>query len=115
MLFLNSDIRKCKKKSDELYRKMNKLEEKIDSGCADRNMKEVFKDLCDEFDYYNENVYAKAIFDYFSKKKPKLIRVRTKEVFEWDDVFKENFDDITKIDRCVLVGLIEQGSKYKIK
>ena len=58
---------------------------------------------------YSRNIYAKAIFETFSKIKPDLLRVRMKKRCSWCEVFPVSFENLDTIHRDILVGLIEGG------
>lgn len=68
-----------------------------------------------EIDSFIENDYANAVFQYFAKKQPDLIRIKTGEVVSWDDAFGTDFDNVTKSLRHSLVGLVEGDGRYKLK
>lgn len=68
----------------------------------------------DEYDYYLEFVYAKAIYDLYSDKKPKLKDTKTGRTIEWDSVFGDSYDKLSRGTRYALIGLAENG-RYRIK
>ena len=71
--------------------------------------------VIDEIDMLVENEYSREVFNVYSKKKPKLIRISTDEIFTWEDAFGDDFDKIEKGLRHSLVGLVEEPTRYKLK
>lgn len=113
---LSLKIRQYRKKSDEMFKTMLELDEKKNSGTGNSTQieKELEK-LTAEWEFFKENVYAKAIFEHYAPKKPKLIRIKTGETVSWDDAFGNDFESIPKLQRHALIGLVENSSKYRIK
>lgn len=68
-----------------------------------------------EIDEFIENVYARDVFEKFSKRKPTLVRNKTGEVVTWEMAFGTNFDEISRSLRHSLVGLIEGDGRYRFK
>jgi hypothetical protein len=62
-----------------------------------------------ESERYDNNVFARAIFDAFSKTQPKLILWRTGETLLWKEVFGEDFEKLDKNDKSALCCLIDRG------
>ena len=113
MFILDTSIRKYKKELAALYEKKHKLEE------GDENIQALpgneLDSLINQIDTLIEGNYSKAVFDYYAPRKPLLIRERTGEEIQWTDAFGDSFDKTTPGQRHSLVGLIEGGSKYRIK
>ena len=106
MFLLSNNLRKDHK----LYEKMNferfLLREETD--------KRAEADKKDELiDAFVENIYARDIFNKYSKRKPKLICNANDEITSWDDAFGKDFDKLSIGLRHSLVGLIEGGGKYR--
>ena len=68
-----------------------------------------------DIDDFIENEYAQAVFEYYNKKKPTLVRIRTDEKYAWEEAFGSEFDRIEKTLKHSLVGLVENTGRYKIK
>ena len=68
-----------------------------------------------EIDDYIENTYAPAVFEYYNKKKPTLVRVRTDEKYTWEDAFGSDFSKYDKALKHSLVGLVENTGRYRVK
>lgn len=71
--------------------------------------------LVNEIDQFIEGEYSKAVFDYYVKKKPQLIRIRTGEEFSWDQAFGNSYANISPSLKHSLVGLVEGGGRFKLK
>jgi hypothetical protein len=118
MLFLPGKIRKCKKKLSVLCDEMLELEAMIMSVSSKKEKSALQKridKLDDEISSLKENEYAKAVYDLYSSKKPKLYSKRTKKTYKWDEVFGKDFSKMSYLERCHLVGLIEKDGAYTIK
>lgn len=89
------------------------------SNCS--KMKSVLElaNLADETelaaDEFLLNEYAKAVFQYYSRREPELIRNATGDSFSWKEVFDEEFDQLSQNLRYSLVGLVEKEGKYRLK
>lgn len=68
-----------------------------------------------DIDDFIENEYAQAVFEYYNKKKPTLVRIRTDEKYAWEEAFGSEFDRIEKTLKHSLVGLVENTGRYRIK
>ena len=68
-----------------------------------------------DIDKYIEDEYAVAVFAYYNKKKPELVRVRTDETYTWEDAFGSDFTKYDKALKHSLVGLVENTGRFKIK
>ncbi len=91
-------------------------------NCAESDEKDKIVATCEELDSLSstidsfiENEYALEVFKVYSKKKPKLVRISTDEVYSWDDAFGTSFDKIEKGLRHSLVGLVEEPTRYRFK
>lgn len=111
-MFGLSPFGKMKKELARLYREKSKLEDKLGDGAF---TKDEMKAAIAGIDEFIEGPYAQSVFEYYSKKKPKLIRIKTSEVVEWEDAFGSSFSKTTKTQKHALVGLVEGGSMYKLK
>ena len=115
---MGNNIKKYKKILKEKDLRLKKLNEAIEAENDLRKKQELemeAKALYVEIESFVRNVYAKAVFDLYSPKKPKLVRRLTKEVFTWDEAFGDNFDKIPLSLKESLVGLVEGSGKYKLK
>jgi len=98
------------KKNHKRYQKMNSERFTLQEKAA---KDEVVDKKIEEIENFITNVYAKSIFDKYSKKKPKLICKKTDEVIDWEEAFGSEYDKISKSLRHSLVGLIEGGGRYR--
>ena len=105
---MNRNIKKCMLEVMSIRREIEKYE---NDGLQSKKI----DDLQSKLSEFEENVYAKTIFDVYSKKQPKLIRVRTKETVEWQVAFGSDFSKLVKSEKYSLIGLFEDGGKYKLK
>ncbi len=92
------------------------------SKCQESNEKSEIVLACDKLDeaedavdLFIEGTYALAVYEAYSKKKPKLIRISTDEIYDWDTAFGTSFESIEKGLRHSLVGLVEEPARYKLK
>ncbi len=108
----NDSVRKYKKEYDALYKKKHKLE---DEGFDEAVPGNELDSLINQIFALIEGDYSRAIFDYYSVKKPLLIRNLTGETVQWLDAFGDSFEATTIGQRHSLVGLIEGDGRYRIK
>ena len=134
-------LQELKDTRDLVERKLEKLETKYSSNnwvgyntgtvrrfadryanCPSCKEKEDIISACEDLeaayeavDAFVENVYAAEVFRAYSKKKPKLVRVSTEEVYTWEEAFGESFDSLEKGLRHSLVGLVEEPTRYRLK
>ena len=111
MLFLDKRIKVCKKELRVLYAELSSEEEKNKTMDNEERIDFVKCKIRE----YIDNEYAKTVFDVYAPKKPKLIRILTGETVLWENAFGDDFEKIPKSRREALTGLIEGGSKYKLK
>jgi len=102
-------FRELEKKSYELEEKklysfFGKLFEKLYEKKEQQAMNEVVK--------YRYGVYSKIIFDVFKQIKPKLTKVNTKETFQWNDIFDDDFAKLTNNQVRILTMLVEDERPY---
>ena len=97
MEFVNAKIKKCHKEYEKLMKAWDLASETLET----------------KFEDFSRNVYAKAIFETYSKIKPVLVRVRKGKKYEWDEFFKSSFDKLDNLDKSALVGLVENNSGLK--
>lgn len=101
---------------DKIYNELSLAEENNESSSFINNLKNNYNKIVVDKDNYIENIYALAVFDYYNKSKPKVIRIRTNEEVSWNDAFGDSFDKIPKLKRHSLVGLVEEDhGKYLLK
>ena len=93
------------------YAKCPDCKEKIDIIAACNELDAAYEAI----DAFVENEYAAEVFRVYSKKKPKLIRISTDEVYTWEDAFGISFEQIEKGLRHSLVGLVEEPTRYRFK
>lgn len=112
-MLLDPSILKCKEELAELNAKKNELEgKKEDVEIIPGSELEA---LIQQIDALIEGNYAHSVFDYYSVKKPILIRIRTGDAVLWTEAFGDDFDKTTKGQRYSLVGLVEGGGRYRLK
>ena len=109
---MDKKIKNCIKVSKKIKAEIEKLEILNEKG-ADCSAQ--LKELQFKLNDHEENVYAKIIFDIYSIKRPKLVRVRTKDVVDWEEAFGKDFSKLARSDKYALIGLFENGGKYKFK
>lgn len=64
---------------------------------------------------FEDNIYARKIFDFYSKKKPILIEKSSGRKVKWEDVFGNEFEKIPRNLKGSLTGLVENfDGKYKL-
>jgi hypothetical protein len=68
-----------------------------------------------EIDSFIENAYAKEVFEFYSAKKPLLIRNSTGATETWEEAFGLEFDNVSNSLRHSLVGLVEENLRYSFK
>lgn len=68
-----------------------------------------------QIDLFIAHVYGKEIFEYYNKKKPKLVRIKNDQIETWEDVFGDEYELLSKAQQHVLLGLVEGDGKYKFK
>jgi hypothetical protein len=110
----NDPFKKQRKHLKELYDEKYELEYISENSEKAEDISRT-RDKVDEIDIYIETVYAKAVYSYYSNKKPQLIRKKTKEVVAWDDAFGDDFDSISKPLRHSLVALVDGDGRYVLK
>ena len=116
MNFLNGELKEYHRKYMMLLEKRDLEQEKVlsKSNIFNRSsLQKKYETARDAFDDYCHNIYAKAIFEACSQIKPRIIRVRTGECFEWEEMFGSDFSKIPAIRRSMLVGLVEEACGYK--
>jgi hypothetical protein len=55
---------------------------------------------------FNKTVYAKVVFDIFSKENPMLIERRTRERHTWIEIFGTDFEETTESMRINMKGML---------
>ena len=112
MICFDFSIRKCRRELSTLYEKKRVLEDEEDVQATPGSELDI---LIHQIDNLVEGDYSRAVFDYYSRRKPLLIRSHTHEEVRWQDAFGDSFDRTTLGQRHSLVGLIEGGGKYRFK
>ncbi len=60
--------------------------------------------------------YAKHVFDYFTLRKPDVIRKKTGDILTWKEAFSDSFSKLDRGLKNSLVALIEEdGGQYRLK
>jgi hypothetical protein len=111
-MFGKSPFKELKKELADLYEREQELEDVENPSQADKQ--QLDKILAD-IDRLIEGRYSEAVFDYYSSRKPKLVRSHTGEIMSWDEAFGTTYGGVSKSLRHSLVGLVEGGGRYKIK
>ncbi len=117
MLYINEDIQKHHNEYINLLKLWDEAHRKLETKSNTLNRSKLQKQYDTagrNFNNYTENVYAKIVYDTLSKTKPKLIRIKTNQIYEWDEVFKVSFDKLDKLDRSIIVGIVEETGGYRI-
>lgn len=109
---MDKKIKNCIKVSKKIKDKIEKLFILNEKG---EDCSAQLEELQFQLNDYEENIYAKIIFDIYSIKRPKLVRVKTKDIVEWEDAFGNDFSKLVRSDKYALIGLFENGGKYKFK
>lgn len=109
----DSQIKQCKAQLSALYSRKHELE-RVEEDVQIIPGSEL-DSLIHQIDQLIEGEYAEAVFNYYSEKKPLLIRNLTGEEIKWNEAYGDSFAQTTKGQRHSLVGLIEGGSKYRFK
>lgn len=117
MLYINEEIQKHHNEYIKLLKlwdeALNKLEKHSNIFNKSKLQKQ-YEAAGKLFNDFSENVYAKVIYNSLSKTKPKLVRIKTNKIYEWDTVFKDSFNKLDKLDRSILVGIVEKTGGYRI-
>ena len=108
MFWFNSKI----KQDSKIYKKMNQERFALEDNPSKRKAAD---EKIREIDEFVENIYARDVFDEYSKKKPNLVRNKTGEVVSWDIAFGTDFNEVSSSLRHSLVGLIEGSGRYRFK
>ena len=121
-MFNISQVKKCKKRLQELNRRKRLLSAKYEIiSETDTNLIQAesigsqLEELSSVISEFIENDYAEAVFNEYCIKKPDLIRVKTGETVSWNEAFGEDFSKVTNSLRHSLVGLVEEPGRYRIK
>ena len=109
---LFSPFKKYTKELAELYAKKHELDNQDDGQILPGSDRD---NLINQIDSLIEGDYSRAVFEYYSKKQPVLVRNRTGEIIFWKDAFGETFENVSKSLRHSLVGLVEGGGRYRLK
>lgn len=115
MLFVNSEIKKCKKHLEELMIRYTKLEMDLEDNPSNALIKSEIDSLLLEIDCFKKDEYAKMIFEVYSKKKPLLVHRYNGSVIKWEDAFGLDYKKVPDNLIDSLIGLIEDDGKYKFK
>ena len=107
-MFFKSRFKKYQKELDARFKKLTALQD------SSQNPEEI-KQAEISVNEYIEGEYAEAVFSYFVRKKPALIRIHTGEEYSWEEAFGESFEKVSKSLRHSLVGLVQGGGRYRIK
>ena len=111
-LFDRTPFKPLRKELSRLYDRKHKLQS---DDLDDASVQEELDAVVSEIDTLMEGRYAREVFECYVKKKPDLVRIRTGEIVTWQDAFGDSYNSITKSQKHELVGLVEGGSKYRLK
>lgn len=109
---MNKRVKDCIKKSNKIKKVIEKLILLSETG---KDCEKEIERFQLELEKFEEEIYAKTIFDIYSIKKPKLVRVSTKDIVDCEDAFGKDFSKLARSDKYALIGLFENGGKYKFK
>lgn len=116
-MFERYKLRKYKRQSKALIKEIDELwEEYNDAIKKDKELRKKIDHKYKELERFQYNVYAKAVFEYYKKKKPLLVNIHDDSVVKWDDVFPNNFENVSNKNRYNLICLFENdGGLYRLK
>lgn len=77
--------------------KASKMKRKIDK----------LKLLKDEYKEFMLQEYSKIIFDIFKEQRPRVCVHKYKDVFDWNEVFPENYYALNDESKIALINLVE--------
>lgn len=96
-------------KNDLTYKKEFKFY-KFNTKRSEKKWEESINDAL----YYKTHIYSKIVFDIFSKIRPQLTFFQDEEVHEWDDVFGQNFDALSDMEKRGIAMMIEEEEPYRL-
>lgn len=112
-------FKKYQQHYNKLYAQLYRLQEQLDEvETGSSRAKQLDVEICnvnEEISGFVENTYALAVFEYYKKKQPELIRVSTGEQMTWDAAFGSSFEAVSRTLRHSLVGLVEGDGRYSLK
>ena len=111
---MDKQIKEYLKKYDELYDQLYALEDKAGYGCKNENLNKKIEKKENEIDDFTD-VFAKYIFDLYSKKNPKVVDRFDKKVCRFDEAFGTDYSKIDKLLKKSIIGLFSNSGKYKLK
>lgn len=116
MEYINEELRNCHIEYLKLLEQWDIALKKVNNAnfFNKRKLQKEYENAGKIFNEFSRNVYAKVIYDTYSKIKPSLKRIKTGEHYSWDNVFKSSFEELDSLDRSILVSLLEDSGGYKI-
>jgi len=111
-------FKRYQKQYKELYAQLFNLQDRLndsEDAQSKKQLEAAVEKLQKEIAIFIEDEYAKAVFEYYSRKQPKLIRESTGEVVKWKDAFGNSFEAVPRALRGSLVGIVEGGGRYRLK
>lgn len=93
--FIECPAMECSKKMRMIVTEVNEITKTID-------------------DFIN-NVFAKMVYEKGEKIKPKLIHNSTKKVYDWREIFSEDYNKVTKLRKRYLIDLVSGEGVYRLK
>ncbi|MCR4660602.1 MAG: hypothetical protein K5765_01215 [Clostridia bacterium] len=120
MIIYDKKIRNSKKEYDKMLVNVERLRIELEEAedYSSEQIEELEKKIQEaenEAEEYYQNVYARAIFEHFSPKKPDIINIVTKKTVKWDEKYPVEFDKLDKLSRSSLWSLVEDQGVLKIK
>lgn len=107
------------KKAHELSRKWDKkayqaeFECERSGGSIDKSKK--WQGVIDNGMAFDDNVYPSVVFKTFNNIKPSLTKVKTGEIFTWDEIFEgKSFEELDNKLRKTLYMLVEYERPYRL-
>jgi len=106
------EIKKMHELDAKLERRSTHLQFKLERSGDNEKLDKMFDEEMKKWDNFENNEYAKVIFDTFYKKIPYLINKKTNKKEKWSDVIGNDFDKIPFNERGELVTIVEGYSLY---
>ena len=103
-------IRNCHIRYNELVDKAYEVESKYESGECKKDSWIQALNECDS--YISE--YARVVHDEFYGKGLKICHWKTKQVILFDDVFIQDFENMSKDDKNDMVSIVEVKYGWKL-
>lgn len=118
---MNKEIKLGLKKRKEFNKTISSYYDKIDYLKSNNGTEKEIKEIKDkvskiekERDSFDEE-FAKTIFNIYAPKNPKLYDRYKKKVVLWEDVFGNDFNKLSKLNKVSISCLFDDDAKYNLK